>query len=476
MIIRKLAKDSAIYGGADFLSRAIAFITFPLIAAALTPIAFGALELIATTTALLGLIMNCGLNNSVQRYYWDASTKESDRPVIVSSGLATLFVFGLVALFIGTITLPIVLPYVEQAKLPLTWIALIAALFLMVFSQSQQYLLDVTRLHFAPWKFFAVSLLTRALGLILALIAVVHLNWGVDGLMSVQALVSLLILPVALVVVKKDLTLHIQKYWIGKLIQFGHPFIFASIAYWLFASIDRWMLATMSSVEEVGIYSVASRLASVVLFVSMAFGQAWSPVAIKIKTDHPGDYRLIYAKVLLVLLFVMCMVGGLVALFSGEVIGLLLPPEYAGSAMPLCILCIGVVLQATQHITAIGISLEKKTYLLARLAWVSAIINICLNWLLIPLYGANGAAWATTVSYLVLTSAYLYYTQQLHTLPLQWWKLITLLSLGAIIAIAALGLNQTEISANLLGTKATIVIACLIAGWLVLLKGTQIDA
>ena len=54
MVFRRLAKDSAIYGSADFLSKIISFFTFPLIAAALSPKAFGVLELIATAMALLG--------------------------------------------------------------------------------------------------------------------------------------------------------------------------------------------------------------------------------------------------------------------------------------------------------------------------------------------------------------------------------------------------------------------------------------
>jgi len=470
MVFRNLAKDSAIYGGADFFSKLIAFVTFPLIAAVLSPKAFGALELIATTTALLGLVMNCGLNNAVQRFYWDKDTPETERPTVVSSGLVVQVIFGLIALLIGFVALPFVLPLVGRAELPLTWVALVAALFLMIFSQWQQYLLDVTRLHFAPWKFLTVSLLSRALGLILGVIAVVYMQWGIDGLLGVQAIVALVILPIATYLVKKDITFNVSAKWTRELVGFGYPFIFAGMAYWLFGSIDRWMLATMSSVEEVGIYSVAFRFASIVLFVSMAFGQAWSPVAIKIRSDHPEIYRSIYAKVLLILLFVMLIVGGGVALFSGELIGFIMPAEYATSAMPLAILCIGVVLQATQQVTALGISLEKKTFLFARLAWLTAIINAVLNWFLIPQYGAVGAAWATTISYLILTVSYMFYTQRLHPLPIEWHKLIFLLFLGTVVMLMALFLNQATLSPAILIEKSVVAIGCLIAGWLILPK------
>lgn len=75
------------------------------------------------------------------------------------------------------------------------------------------------------------------------------------------------------------------------------------------------MLASMSSVEETGTYPNSFRFASVVLFVSTAFGHAWSPLAMKIRKDHPVSYSTIYGYVLLLLVFLMTVVGGLVGLF-----------------------------------------------------------------------------------------------------------------------------------------------------------------
>ena len=119
--------------------------------------------------------------------------------------------------------------------------------------------------------------------------------------------------------IKKDLKLNKwNAKWAKELISFGYPFIYVGIAHWLFGYIDRWMLASMTSVEEVGIYSVAFRFASIVIFFSVAFGQAWSPLAIKIRTDYPVQYRAIYGQILLLLLFWLLSVGGIVSLFAGE--------------------------------------------------------------------------------------------------------------------------------------------------------------
>jgi O-antigen/teichoic acid export membrane protein len=313
-----------------------------------------------------------------------------------------------------------------------------------------------------------ISLLSRAGRALLGLYVVVFLGWGVDGLLSAQVFVVLLVLPLALYLIRKDITINIETKWVGELVRFGYPFIFVNLAFWIFGSVDRWMLAWFGSLEEVGTYSVAFRFSTLVLFVSNAIGMAWSPVAIKIRTDSPEKYRYIFSDMLLILLFIMLVVGGGLALFSGELIALVMTEEYVSSALPLSILCFGIAIQSSQQITAIGISLEKKTFLFARLAWATALVNILLNWLLIPRFGSTGAALATTLSYLLLTSSYLFFTQRLHTLPISWKRLFMLLTLGCAVMFVSIEYNSTVFSWSLVGMKLLFAVICLAIGWLVL--------
>jgi len=478
MVLKKIAKDSAIYGFSDFISKVLAFFIFPVIAAVFSPEAYGVLELILTATGFLGLAMQCGLNNAVQRFYWDKEIESSTRPAIVTTGFLTQFSFGLLALVLGMLALPFVLPMTYEAGWPITWIALVGALVVMVFTQWIQYVLDVLRLHFARFRFVALALSSRMSVLLASLVSVVWLGYGLDGLLATQALVLTLFLPVGLVMIRKDFNpKSFNLEWGRKLVGFGYPFIFAGLAYWLFGSMDRWMLASMSSIEEVGIYSVSFRFSSIVFFVSVAFGQAWSPLAIKIRTDHPESYRKIYGQVLLLLLFVMLIVGGGVALFSGETIGLIMPKEYHASAMPLSILCFGVILQATQQVTAIGISIEKKTFLLARLAWLTAFVNLAGNYLLVPRYGATGAACATLISYAVLTFSYLFFTQRLHPLQIEWRRLMTLLLMGCAVAAVSIYHMSIEIISFILLIKISLAFTCILVGWRLLpLKRIEANA
>jgi len=460
MLLRSLARDSIIYGGADFFTKIVAFIVFPLIAAAMSPHGFGTLELVLTTINLLGLLMNCGMNNATQRFYWDAEIAENLRPSLVSGGLLTQLTLGLLLAGIGIWFAPQIEYLMAHTGAPITHNTLLAALLLLMVIQVTQYLLDVTRLHFAPWKFLVFSSLSRVLTMLAALYAVATLARGVEGYVQAQALVGLALIPLGIYLVRGDITWRIDVPMLKQQIRFGYPFIFAGMAYWLFGSMDRWMLANMSSVEETGIYSVAFRFASIVLFVSAAFGQAWSPYAIKLKSDFPSHYKHIFAHILLLLLFVMLLVGGAISLFSGEIMALFMPDAYRDAAIPLGILAFGIVLQATQQITAIGISLERKTYILALMAWITACVNLLGNWLLIPHYGATGAATATAFSYFVLTAGYIYFTQKLHPLPIAWKKLAVLLLLGGLVLAASILLHSATIEWRGIAAKLTIATLC----------------
>jgi O-antigen/teichoic acid export membrane protein len=461
MIFSRLAKDSAIYGGADFIGKTLTFFSFPLVAAVLSPLAFGALELILVSGRLLGVVVNCGLNNALQRFYWDENTLKGDRPSAVSSGFMAQFFFGSIAFMLLCIFIPELHAIAQCEELPISKTALFLGICLMVLFQWNQYALDVTRLHEAPWCFFSISIFSRGGAAVLGVLAVVVFEWGIDGWIGAQVLALLSALPVALCVIRHDLTVRFDFSWVRKLTGFGYPFIFVGLAYWLFTSMDRWMLAGMASVNEVGIYSVASRFGIAVFFVSTAFGQAWSPLAIKIRTEHPKEYREIYVNVLFALLLLMLAVGGGLALFSGEVIGLFMPATYGSAALPLAILCFGSVLQSTLQVTAIGISLEKKVFLFARVAWVTALINLGLNYFLIPKYGATGAATATLASYMVMTGCYLYFTQRLHPLPIPWWRLGSILSLGVILACVAISWVSGEFVWFAVISKIILVIVCI---------------
>lgn len=432
-----LGKHVAIYGAADFVFRFIGFAVFPIYAHVFSVEEFGIYALITTSVGIVALFANLGLNNAVQRYYWDPGTGVEAQPKIVSTGLATLVVWSCLIVLVLTAGL-YPLKDVVAARYGISWNLMLIALLTIIPEQVLQYCLDTLRLHFAPWKFVVVSLLRNMLGVAVGLVLILRFDAGLKGLFLGGLIGALTAVPVALVLIRKDLRPVLDGTIVKRLAGFGYPFVFVGLAYWIFGAADRWMLAELGSTTQVGLYAIAYKFAAVILFLNNAFGQAWSPAAMKMRRDLP-EYRMAYARVLSIWYFLLLLVGATMAAFAPEALALLTPPEYWDAAAALGVLVMGVVVSGTTQVTAIGISLERKTRLFALAGWITATVNVSLNLLFIPTWGALGAAFATFLSYVLLTALYLAWSQKLHPIPIEKRNLIYCAGLTVLVLVLAGG-------------------------------------
>lgn len=435
-MLKALGRDVAIYGAADFAFRLIAFAVFPIYAHVFTVEQFGVYALVSASAGLVALLANLGISNAAQRYYWDAEAAAATQPSIISTGLLVL-VASSTAIVVVFAAMLFPLRETIATRYGVSWTIVVLTLASIVPEQILQYCLDTLRLHLTPWRFVAVSLLKNLLGVSAGLFFILVLDAGLEGLFAGALVGAIAAVPVALVLVRRDLSLECRFPLAGRLVSFGYPFVFAGLAYWIFGMADRWMLAEMSTATELGLYAIAYKFAAIVVFLNGAFGQAWSPMAMKMRRDV-ATYRSAYARVLSVWLFVLLLVGAAVALFGKPLLQLLTPPEYWDAAGVLAILVMGVVVSGTTQITAVGISIERQTRLFAWASWLTAAINIVLNLILIPAYGAAGAALATFLSYVVLTALYLFWSQKLHPIPLE--KTPLAFAAVVIVALVAAGL------------------------------------
>jgi O-antigen/teichoic acid export membrane protein len=473
-VLGRLGKDIVTYGMGDFVFRLIAFAVFPIYAHVFSVDEFGVMALIGATAGLLAQVANVGLNNAVQRFYWDPKTEEAVRPLIVSTGLSVLCVWSVI-LISATLAGLYPVRYVIQERYAIEWMIILLGLSAVVSDQLVQYALDTIRLHFSPWEYTLVSFLKNLFGVGIGLVLILGFSTGLVGVFWGALFGSLFALPVALFLIRQDLSRKLDASIAKELLAYGYPFIFAGMAYWVFGSMDRWMLAELSNNTEVGLYSIAFKFATIVLFLNTAFGQAWSPMAIKIRRDDL-NYRQVYSELLSGWFLVLVIIGATVAFFGYELLYILTPPEYWTAAAVLGPLVMGIVLSGTTQITALGISLERKTRLFATGAWVTAGVNFGLNWMLIPRWGALGAATATLVSYAVFTGFLLFWTQRLHPIPLEKIKLAYCVLLVGLTVIASIYMNELSWSVGLLVAKTLIVLGMVFgAFWLRIIEPSVVS-
>ncbi|WP_394146925.1 flippase [Shewanella atlantica] len=174
--------------------------------------------------------------------------------------------------------------------------------------------------------------------------------------------------------------------------------ILSSIAAIVYLKIDQVMLGTMHSSESVAFYSLASRLSEVWYLVPGILVASFYPALIQAKQQQKG-YHAKLQRLCDYLCWVAIIIALVMTLLAPVLVPLLFGDTYY-SVIP--------VLQI--HIWA-GVfifmrALLSKWLLIEDIPKYSlvthgsgAVINLLLNILLIPNYGAVGAAWATLVSY-----------------------------------------------------------------------------
>jgi len=417
----------AIYGAGDFVFRFIAFGVFPIYAHLFSVNEFGIMELVNTFAGLVSIFIWLGMTNAVQRFYWDPETPKEGRPRLISTSLFILIIWSI--LFTSGALIAIYL-FGEEIKASYGILPgfILLSLSSNIPMQILQYSLDTLRLHFSPWKFMLLSGWRNLSGVALGLLFILVLKMGLFGFFLGNLLAPTVSVPLGLWLIRKDLVWGFDRKVAKEVVQFGYPFVFAGLAYWFFGSLDRWMLATMADNTQVGLFSIAFKFASLLVFINFAFGQAWSPFAIKIYAERP-DYRTVFSHILSYLFFGLSLIGAGLTLFARELLHLLTPASYWSAATVMGYITMGMVLQGTTQVTALGISLERKTHLISHAAWFTAGVNFILNWLLIPKYGALGSGIAIFLSYGVITGLYLYWTQKLHPIPLEIKKLVSILCL-----------------------------------------------
>jgi O-antigen/teichoic acid export membrane protein len=464
-VLKRFAKDVVIYGGVDFLFRLAQFAALPVYAHLLSVADFGLLALLTVTATLMGMLLNLGINNAVQRFYFDPEIEEADRPAVVSTGLAQLVLSGLLVTAVGGLVL-LALHEEIRAAWGIGWLLLLIVLLTALPEQLAQFMLDAVRLQFAPWKFCAIALIKNLSGVLLGLWLMIYWDLGLAGLLLGTLLAAVAAVPIGVLMIRRDLTLRIRRKLAGEIFRYGYPFVFAGAAYWVFGSMDRWMLMALTGPDQVGLFSIGFKLGSIVTFLIFAFSQAWSPYAFKAYGESP-NYRSIYARILSVWFFFLAFVGLGISLFGREVLMLLTPPEYWPAAPIIGICAAGLALYGTTFISNIGVSIERKTILLTYAAWLAAIANVLLNLALIPYLGAMGAAASTFLSYGVLAGSLLFWSQRLHPLPLEKAKLAFSCMIVCLSFAAAVISQYFEVSLVAGAAKAAVLVAVLGSAFLV---------
>jgi O-antigen/teichoic acid export membrane protein len=191
---------------------------------------------------------------------------------------------------------------------------------------------------------------------------------------------------------------HMDWQMFRKLTAFGIPLIFSGLAYWGLNATGTFALKAFSNLAELAVYSVAISFAGAMSILQSIFSVVWSPIVYKWLADGNDMRRIdeVTQQVLAVVCAAITLCGTL-----AWTLDYLLPPQYEKVKFILACCAMQPMLYLLSEITCVGIAVTRRTIFSFWITIAAVVSNICMSILLVPLYGATGAAISNVTAFLV---------------------------------------------------------------------------
>ncbi len=197
----------------------------------------------------------------------------------------------------------------------------------------------------------------------------------------------------------------------SKIIKFyllaGAPLAIASLASLIFMRVDILILGFLLGGEAVGVYSSATPFAfALVQLLNVPFVVSVYPALSRLQKENPARFERGIVKSLGVIAMWSIPAAIIISIFSNLLIPLIFGNKYDTGIPVLRVLIMFVpFLSLSAFLYKILIILgRQKDYLI--ISVIGALLNIGLNFLLIPYYGLLGAAWSAVITQVLLFVIY----------------------------------------------------------------------
>jgi len=187
--------------------------------------------------------------------------------------------------------------------------------------------------------------------------------------------------------------------WLLPVWQYSFPIFLMSMGGFISLEIDTIMISRMRGDMETGIYSAAKQLVIFLPHISLAVGMGTLP-ALARRADDPEKQRKTYARIMRILLGIYVLIALGLALFAKFLLVPVLGSSYAASSAPLLALIPFTLFSSLSIFSGNLLNYRGQAWVRSLHMLVTIVLNIGLNWLWIPEYGAVGAAWASSIAYI----------------------------------------------------------------------------
>ncbi len=197
---------------------------------------------------------------------------------------------------------------------------------------------------------------------------------------------------------KKGPRLRFSYHTAKELLSSSCHYILSGLMVSIYGATDKLMLKQMLNEEAVGFYGTAVSLANVWVFILVAIIDSLNPVIMSLHNTDQKAYLRKNRQLYSIVFYLSLLVSVLFTVFSELAIQILYGDAYAGAAAPLRVITWYVAFSYLGVARNVWVVCENKQRYLSGIYIGSAVVNVVLNAVMIPVLGATGAAIASLIS------------------------------------------------------------------------------
>lgn len=214
-----------------------------------------------------------------------------------------------------------------------------------------------------------------------------------------------------------DFSLGAQFKMLKEVVPFGLTLSFVSMLWSFVANTDKILMSILlpqdSASASIGIYAIATSLASLIVIFATPIGAIFLPLLSELhgKGDKKGMHK-ISATAFRWIIYLMVPFTLLIIVLPDNMLNLFYGAAYVPGRWVLVIFTLGIFIRLISSVHSWILAALRLVHIEFYAAAVAAIINIVMNIILVPIYGIEGAAFASLLSFAVVTIMIIYFSKK----------------------------------------------------------------
>lgn len=411
-MIKSFFKTSIFYIFSTFLTKGIGLLLLPVYTRYLSVSEYGALDFLLVIGTFIAVVVPLEVSQGLHRFL----PERIEQPQILTDYYSTGFWFTVLmytffAVMCTVFSVPLADLILNSSKdyLLITTASWVYASNALVYLAT-----SLLRSKLEPVKSMILAVLTTVTTALFSIYALVYLNLGLLAVLVAMLLGSLFSVLLSIYFTRHNIAMLIDRTKLKILLKFSLPLVPSSISVIATMYVDRLVIKDLLSLEELGQYGFASRIAMITSLVMVGFQQALSPLIYS--SYKQENTRFDIAK--LFWIFVVTSVLATLAIYFNRfhLIEFLGNENYIDAAPLITPLCVTVLLSSC-YLFFPGLPIAQKSSLIALLTISGASINLVLNYILIKEIGLIGAAYSSMASAAITAILYIVISNKYYTVP-----------------------------------------------------------